>query len=201
MFAFIEGKVCDKSGGALVLLAGGVGYQLTCSMQTLQKAPAMGETMRCYTYFSVREDAVELFGFATREEKDLFLRLTAVSGVGPKLALGLLGAMSLHDLQLAIVMDDVNALSRAPGIGKKTAQRIALELRDKIRQEDISAVSGSPAGSAAPAAGDSVSLALEALISLGYSAVEARSALAKVRGQSEKTEELISLALRAMTQM
>ena len=192
MFAFIEGKVCDKSGGALVLLAGGVGYQLTCSMQTLQKAPAMGETMRCYTYFSVREDAVELFGFATREEKDLFLRLTTVSGVGPKLALGLLGAMSLHDLQLAIVMDDVNTLSRAPGIGKKTAQRIALELRDKIRQEDISRVTGG---------GDSVSLALEALISLGYSPQEARAALGKVKGQSDQTEELISLALRAMTQM
>ncbi len=200
MFAFIEGKVCDKSGGALVLLAGGVGYQLTCSMQTLQKAPAMGETMRCYTYFSVREDAVELFGFATREEKDLFLRLTAVSGVGPKLALGLLGAMSLHDLQLAIVMDDVNTLSRAPGIGKKTAQRIALELRDKIRQEDISRVTGG--GDSVPMTpGDSVSLALEALISLGYSPQEARAALGKVKGQSDQTEELISLALRAMTQM
>ena len=200
MFAFIEGKVCDKSGGALVLLAGGVGYQLTCSMQTLQKAPAMGETMRCYTYFSVREDAVELFGFATREEKDLFLRLTAVSGVGPKLALGLLGAMSLHDLQLAIVMDDVNTLSRAPGIGKKTAQRIALELRDKIRQEDISQVTGG--GDSVPMTpGDSVSLALEALISLGYSPQEARAALGKVKGQSDQTEELISLALRAMTQM
>ena len=200
MFAFIEGKVCDKSGGALVLLTGGVGYQLTCSMQTLQKAPAMGETMRCYTYFSVREDAVELFGFATREEKDLFLRLTAVSGVGPKLALGLLGAMSLHDLQLAIVMDDVNTLSRAPGIGKKTAQRIALELRDKIRQEDISRVTGS--GDSVPMTpGDSVSLALEALISLGYSPQEARAALGKVKGQSDQTEELISLALRAMTQM
>ena len=200
MFAFIEGKVCDKSGGALVLLAGGVGYQLTCSMQTLQKAPAMGETMRCYTYFSVREDAVELFGFATREEKDLFLRLTTVSGVGPKLALGLLGAMSLHDLQLAIVMDDVNALSRAPGIGKKTAQRIALELRDKIRQEDISRVTGG--GDSVPMTpGDSVSLALEALISLGYSPQEARAALGKVKGQSDQTEELISLALRAMTQM
>ena len=200
MFAFIEGKVCDKSGGALVLLAGGVGYQLTCSMQTLQKAPAMGETMRCYTYFSVREDAVELFGFATREEKDLFLRLTAVSGVGPKLALGLLGAMSLHDLQLAIVMDDVNTLSRAPGIGKKTAQRIALELRDKIRQEDISRVTGG--GDSMPMTpGDSVSLALEALISLGYSPQEARAALGKVKGQSDQTEELISLALRAMTQM
>ena len=111
-----------------------------------------------------------------------------------------LGAMSLHDLQLAIVMDDVNTLSRAPGIGKKTAQRIALELRDKIRQEDISRVTGG--GDSVPMTpGDSVSLALEALISLGYSPQEARAALGKVKGQSDQTEELISLALRAMTQM
>ena len=128
MYAFIEGQVCEKNTGELILLAGGVGYRIACSMNTLQVAPAVGETMRCHTILSVREDAMELFGFATKEEKRMFQSLTAISGVGPKLALAILGSMPLRDLNLAILMGDITALSRAPGIGKKTAQRIALEL-------------------------------------------------------------------------
>lgn len=84
MYAFIEGRVCEKTTNSLVLEAGGIGYQLNCSMTTLQEAPSMGEKMRCYTYLSVREDAMELFGFATKEEKQLFLSLTGISGVGAK---------------------------------------------------------------------------------------------------------------------
>lgn len=115
MYAFIEGRVCEKTTNSLVLEAGGIGYQLNCSMTTLQEAPPMGEKMRCYTYLSVREDAMELFGFATKEEKQLFLSLTGISGVGAKTALGLLGAMPLRDLNLAILLGDVNALSPAGG--------------------------------------------------------------------------------------
>ena len=116
MYAFIEGEVCEKTNGSLILLAAGVGWQLNCSNNTLQAAPALGEKMRCYTFLSVREDAMELFGCATREEKELFLQLTSVSGIGPKTALGLLGSMPLRDLNLAILLGDVNALSRAPGL-------------------------------------------------------------------------------------
>ena len=137
MYAFIEGKVCEKTGTNLVLEAGGVGYLLSCSMNTIQAAPATGEVMRCHTWLSVREDAMELFGFATKEEKATFLLLNSVNGVGPKVALGLLGSMSLRDLNTAILMDDVAALSRAPGVGKKTAQRIALELKDKVSTADL----------------------------------------------------------------
>ncbi len=202
MYAFIEGTVCEKTGGSLVIQAGGVGYLLTCSLSTIQAAPAVGETMRCLTYFSVREDAMELFGFATQEEKSLFLRLIAVSGVGPKMALSLLGSMSVHDLHVAILMDDVTAISRAPGIGKKTAQRIVMELRDKETQMDLSGTAPRVSGTAAAApATDAVSEALEALMALGYSAVEARGALSKVRGQSQRADELITLALRSMASM
>ena len=155
MYAFIEGTVCEKANGCLVLQAGGVGWQLSCSNNTLMAAPALGETMRCFTFLSVREDALELFGFATREEKEMFLQLTSVSGIGPKTALGVLGAMPLRDLNLAILLGDVNALSRAPGIGKKTAQRIALELKDKISQADVSAAV--PSQGAASAAVSSLS--------------------------------------------
>ena len=202
MYAFIEGEVCEKANGSLILLAAGVGWQLNCSNNTLQAAPALGEKMRCHTFLSVREDAMELFGFATREEKELFLQLTSVSGIGPKTALGLLGSMPLKDLNLAILLGDINALSRAPGIGKKTAQRIALELKDKISQASISACSdsGEPAAAAIPS-GDSASEAIEALIALGYSSTEARNAVSRVRSQAEKPEDLIRLALRAMAGM
>ena len=201
MYAFIEGVVCEKSQGGLVLMAGGVGYQLVCSLTTLQAAPPNGEIMRCYTYFSVREDAMELYGFATQEEKSLFMRLIGVSGVGPKMALSLLGAMSVHDLHVAILMDDITAISRAPGIGKKTAQRIALELRDKETQMDITGSTAQKPGAAAVLPSDAVGEAMEALLALGYSSVEARNALARVKGQSDRTDELITLALRGMASM
>ena len=199
MYAFIEGEVCEKLNGSLVLLASGVGWQLNCSNNTLQAAPPVGEKMRCYTYLSVREDAMELFGFATREEKEMFLQLTSVSGIGPKTALGVLGAMPLRDLNLAILLGDVNALSRAPGIGKKTAQRIALELKDKISQADVSTAAAPSQGAAAPSlSSDAVTEAIEALIALGYSSTEARNAISQIKDQTDKPEELIRLALRAM---
>ena len=198
MYAFIEGKVCEKTSGTLVLLAAGVGWQISCSNNTLQAAPAIGETMRCHTVLSVREDAMELFGFATREEKELFLRLTGISGVGPKTALGLLGAMPLRDLHLAILLGDVTALSRAPGIGKKTAQRIVLELKDKITQADVSAESGTMSAPGSLPAADYVMEAIEALTALGYSAQEATGAVSQVKDRSDKAEELIRLALRNM---
>jgi len=203
MYAFIEGEVCEKLNGSLTLLAGGVGYLLNCSNNTLQAAPALGEKMRCHTFLSVREDAMELFGFATREEKELFLQLTSVSGIGPKTALGLLGSMPLRDLNLAILLGDVNALSRAPGIGKKTAQRIALELKDKISQADVSAAGASvpAAASAVFTNADSASEAVEALIALGYSSTEARNAISQIRNQADTPEDLIRLALRAMAGM
>ena len=203
MYAFIEGEVCEKLNGCLVLIAAGVGWQLNCSNATLQAAPPVGEKMRCYTYLSVREDAMELFGFATREEKEMFTQLTGVSGIGPKTALGVLGAMPLRDLNLAILLGDVNALSRAPGIGKKTAQRITLELKDKISQADVSYdASSSAAGGAVPVPGGSaVSEAIEALVALGYSSTEARGAISQIKDQTDQPEELIRLALRAMAGM
>ena len=198
MYAFIEGEVCEKVNGGLVILAAGVGWQLNCSNNTFQAAPPVGEKMRCYTFLSVREDAMELFGFATREEKEMFLQLTSVSGIGPKTALGVLGSMPLRDLSLAILLGDVNALSRAPGIGKKTAQRIALELKDKISQADVSAQADVPAAPLASMASDCVAEAIEALAALGYSSTEARNAITRIKDQTDKPEDLIRLALRSM---
>jgi Holliday junction DNA helicase RuvA len=200
MYAFIAGRVAEKGKGELVLEAGGVGYALQCSVNTLAAAPQVGETMRCYTFLSVREDALELFGFSTHEEKAMFLRLVGISGIGPRTALGVLGSMPLKDLHLAILTGDVNALSRAPGVGKKTAQRIALELKDQVSQE---ALTGLPQEqySGVPVQGDAFTEALQALQSLGYTPVEASRALQAVRGKSDKADELIKLALRSMAGM
>ena len=200
MYAFISGRVAEKGSGEIVLEASGVGYLLQCSMTTLSVAPPVGEAMRCYTYLSVREDALELFGFATKEEKAMFLRLVSVSGIGPRTALGVLGSMPLKDLHLAILTGDLNALSRAPGVGKKTAQRIALELKDQISQE---ALTGLPPEQAAgiPVHDDALTEAMQALQSLGYTPVEASRALQAVRGKSDKADELIKLALRSMAGM
>ncbi len=202
MYAFIEGQVCEKGNGYIVILAAGVGWQISCSNTTLQAAPALGEKMRCHTVLSVREDAMELFGFATKEEKQMFQQLTSISGVGGKTALGLLGAMPLRDLNLAILLGDVNALSRAPGIGKKTAQRIALELKEKVTQADVSARADEGVPETVSAARtDQVMEAIEALTALGYSSMEARNAVSRVKDQNADAGELIRLALRNMAGM
>ena len=192
MIDFIEGTVESKAPGELVLSAGGVGFLLACSNATLAEAPAKGEKWRCHTVLNVREDAMELFGFATRQERAMFKRLCQVTGVGAKTALGVLSALPLRDLSVAIVTGDVAALSRAPGIGKKTAQRIVLELKDKVEQQDISAASA--AGAAAPAA--MVGDAQAALQAVGYTSAEAARAINLVRDQADTVDQLIMLALR-----
>ena len=202
MYAFIEGQVCEKTTNSLVLLASGVGYLLSCSMQTLNAAPKTGDVMRCHTWLSVREDAMELFGFATREEKQLFLMLTSVSGVGPKMALALLSTLSVQDLRLAIIMEDEKTIARAPGVGKKIAQRIALELKDKLGQfEGASSASPSAAAAPVPAAADNFAQAIAGLTALGYTPAEARDALSKVPDKNAPVDELLRLALRSMAGM
>ena len=196
MYAFIEGIVDSKGQGELVINAGGVGYLLSCSSSTIARAPGTGEKFRAYTVLSVREDAMELFGFATKAEREMFKKLTNVTGIGARTALGILSAMSLRDLSVALVTGDVTALSRAPGIGKKTAQRMILELKDKVEQQDISAP-----GAAAPASapvGSAQQEAQAALQALGYTAAEAARAVNLVRDQAATVDQLIMLALRQM---
>ena len=196
MFAHVNGLVAEKEDGVLVIECGGVGYQLTVSAATLSQAPAAGERMKCYTHLSVREDAVELFGFATREEKKMFLKLTAVSGIGPKSAIQVLSALSVRDLSLAIVTGDAAALARAPGIGKKTAQRLILELKDKVdNAELVSTGVPLPANAVSGGAADE---AIEALIVLGYQPSEAARAVAAISPLPETSDEIIRLALKGM---
>lgn len=199
MYAYLQGTVAEKGQNEIVIDVGGVGYLLSCSMTTLQETPSVGERMKVYTYFSVREDAMELFGFASREEKRMFTRLLSVSGIGPKVALSILGSMPLRDLTLAIVTGDVTALSRAPGVGKKTAQRLALELKEKVEQSDLDYAPAS--GPITPPQEDAAAEALAALQALGYTPAEAARAIQQVRGQSDSANDLVRLALRGMAGM
>lgn len=202
MFAYLDGIVAEKGLNELVLDVHGVGYSMTCSATTLSAAPANGEKMKVYTYLSVKEDGVDLFGFATKEEKRMFLRLTGVSGIGPKSAVSILGSMPLRDLTLAIVTGDTTALSRAPGVGKKTAQRISLELKEALSKEDIPSMP--QGGGAMPAfvmTEDAVTEAIAALQALGYTASEATGAVAKVKTPGAHADELVRLALKNMAGM
>ena len=202
MIAFIEGKIAEKNPGELVINAGGVGFSLMCSNTTISAAPEMDKVWRCYTVMNVREDAMELFGFATKQEREMFRRLCSVTGVGAKTALGILSSLPLRDLSIAIVTGDITSLSRAPGIGKKTAQRIVLELKDKVEQQDVSLPKGG--ASAAPVAvpvGGIHKEAQAALQALGYTSAEAARAINLVRDQADTVDQLILAAVRQMSSL
>ena len=201
MIAFIEGKVAEKNPSELVISAGGVGFSLLCSNATIAAAPEIDKPFRCYTVMNVREDAMELFGFATKLEREMFRKLCTVTGVGAKTALGILSALPLRELSIAIVTGDATALSRAPGIGKKTAQRIILELRDKVEQAEVS--SAAPGASSAPIApaGGIQREAQAALQALGYTSAEAARALNLVRDQADTVDQLILAAVKQLSAM
>ena len=203
MIAMVEGTVVEKSAGEVILMAGGIGFRLMCSMNTLAAIPPVDHPCRLYTHFSVREDSMDLYGFFTREEREMFRHLISVTGVGPKSALFVLGSLPLADLRLAILTGDIGMLSRAPGVGKKTAQRIALELKDKVTQDALAAgvtMDDVAFADAEAPAQDALGEAMQALKSLGYSPQEAAQALKGAKGQAQTADDLIRLALRNMAQ-
>ncbi len=196
MLAHLNGILAEMTADSIVIDCGGVGYQLTVSGETLSGAPEIGEKMKVYTYMAVREDAVDLFGFATREEKRMFERLRSVSGVGPKSALQILSTLGTQGVSIALAAGDAAAIARAPGIGKKTAQRLILDLRDKVTEEELLPSSGARAGSGRKKGVEAE--VIEALMALGCGASEAAEAVARVAGQSEDASELTRLALKGM---
>ena len=193
----IEGTVEAKSLTELVVSAGGVGYRILCTTTALSGAPAIGETMRVYTFLNVREDALELFGFLSQEERALFLKLTGVTGIGPRTALGIVGSMPINDLKLAVMTGDIAVLSRAPGVGKKTAQRIALELKDKFAPDELMMEGGDVPVMTASSGGSQGSYTGAA--ALGYTQTEAARAISQVQAAGDApADQLVRLALRSM---
>lgn len=191
MFYYLEGKLYMPDASTAVIDCGGVGYKLTVSGTTRQQiASKQGQTVRLYTYLSVREDAMELFGFADEQEQAAFEQLIGVSGVGPKAAIAILSALTVERLQQAVLTGDVKIIATAQGVGSKIAARVVLELKDKLAKalgvnaDDLPAVSG---GGGA----QSVEDALTALMVLGYTRSEATSALKKINTAGKSTEDLI----------
>lgn len=197
MIAQLTGIVAEKNNDSVVVDVNGVGFQVLTSATTLSNIPAAGEKIKLYTVFNVREDAMELFGFSTREEKRMFDKLRGVNGVGPKTALGILSALTVRDISLALLTGDATALTKAPGIGKKTAQRLVLELKDKVDQSEVTTIADVPAV-ARTTQSSAAQEAIEALLALGYQSTEATVAVASVQDKSDKPDELIRLALRGM---
>jgi Holliday junction DNA helicase RuvA len=190
MIAAVRGEVMVRRPDHVVIDAAGVGYRLTVSAETLKAVPAMGSAAFLHTELVSREDSLALFGFASEEERDLFGQLTSVSGIGPKVAIAVLSGGSARELSRAIAAGDAKRFQAVPGIGKRTAERIIVELREKVAEtleEDVAAA-------IAGGGGDTRSLARDGLVGLGYAPLEAEDLLNGIEGAS--AEDLIATALR-----
>ena len=195
MFYYVNGTVAEIEAGLAVIDCSGVGYACATTNYTLSQLKK-GERAKLYTYLNVREDAMELFGFASQSELRSFKMLIGVSGVGPKAALSILSSTTPQQLSMAVVMGDEKALTAAPGIGKKIAQRIILELKDKLIKEQGGFEAGSGAAATMPAQNNKAGEAAAALAVLGYGSQEIAAALKGIDMDALPLEEIIRQSLK-----
>ncbi len=199
MIAYVRGSLICTGPDFVIAEAGGLGYRIYVSASTFQRLPASGQEVKLFTYHHVREDAMVLFGFLTMEEYEIFMHLIGISGIGPKGALVMLGALQPRQFIQAVVAGDENVLTRISGVGKKTAQRLVLELKDKLAA--LSAETGPASPLPADAAVMGQDEAYEALLALGYTSQEAARALTEIRRDAApdaSSDLLIRQALRIM---
>ena len=185
---------------SIVVETGGIGYHIYTTEQTFRYLPSVGEEAKVYTYLHVREDAMLLFGFLTKDELKIYKLLLGVSGIGPKGALAILSVMTTDDLRFAVLGDDAKAIAKAPGVGTKTAQRLILELKDKLNLEDaFEQKFEKPGEPAEKHAQGTKNEAVQALVALGYSSSEALRALNGIEITEETdVEEILKMALKNM---
>lgn len=200
MYAYIKGTVEAVEADRVIIENNNIGYNVYVPSGVMAGIGCIGQEVKLYTHLNVKEDAMTLFGFLTREDLELFRLLITVSGIGPKGAMGILGTLSADDLRFAIMAGDSKAISSAPGIGAKTAQKIIIELKDKLKPEDITSVSAAaPLSGMSDTESDIVTDAAMALTALGYSQTDAMRAIRKCDISAEATaEELIKAALKKM---
>ena len=207
MIAYVNGILENLEEGNAVVDVNGIGYNINISGSTMDRMPGIGEVVKLYTYTNVKEDAFTLFGFLSRDELNLFKMLITVNGIGPKGGLSILSVMTPDDLRFAIMAGDSKSLAKAPGIGKKTAERITLELRDKLKISEDELLGG--AGGAEASGGDGFDgdssardEAVAALVALGYNSTDSMKAVRKVltanKEAASDTEVLLKLALKEM---
>ena len=194
MYAYINGKIADKANNYVVIDAGGVGYKIYMSPNVIEKLPDVGEMQKIHTYYYVREDNISLYGFLSNEELRMFELLLSVSGIGAKLAIQILSVITPSSFALAVISNDVSKIVNIPGIGKKTAARIILELKDKLKTEQAVATKNEKVVQAIYE--DEKQLeAITALQVLGYTRKEIEKAFEKLELQNLSVEEIIKKAL------
>ncbi len=191
MIAFLRGTVNSITENSFIIDCNNIGYEINASVNTLNQL-SQGDEILVLTYMAVKEDGISLYGFLEKEEKELFLQIITVSGIGPKLALGILSGLSFKSLESAIATGDIKLISSIKGVGKKTAERLVLELKDKITVHGIIEADVSE-----PIPKDMYDEAMEVLHNLGFTKAEASKALSKVTESYSDTSELLSLALRS----
>lgn len=202
MISYLRGTLAAFEEDKIIIDVGGVGYGVFMSGQAMGRLPAVGNEVKIHTYLNVKEDAMQLYGFLSRDDLTVFKLLIGVNGIGPKGGLGILAALSPDDLRFAVLSGDVKAICAAPGIGKKTAEKLILELKDKLNLEDTLDRIASEAGSVAGTESQSQiqSEAVQALVALGYGSTEALRAVRQVETEeSMETEDVLKLALKYMT--
>ena len=205
MYAYLKGTLEEITEDNIVVEVGNIGYNVKVSTTTADLLPPLGGEVKIYTYTLVREDTFSLYGFLTRDDLEIFKKLITVNGIGPKGGLAILSVMSADALRFAIMAGDAKSIAKAPGIGNKTAERVILDLRDKVSLEDTLRGLGEPAGAANAISGvgspDNAMKkeAIEALVALGYSASDATAAVKKVEVTEETTvESILKMALKFM---
>ena len=202
MIAYLKGIIVEVTESRLILDVNDIGYLIYISGRDASNMPGRGEEVKIYTYLNVKEDAMQLFGFLSEDDLEMYLLLLNVNGIGPKAALGVLSVLTPDDLRFAVLADDAKAIAKAPGIGNKTAQKLILELKDKLSLEDAFEKKLGKASETMPlpADSDAKTEALEALTALGYSASDALKAVRKA-GVTEDmdTETILKLALKQIS--
>lgn len=200
MFAYIKGTLEAKGNDSIIVEAGGIGYRIYTALSTINAVGQLSAPVKIYTHYYVREDIAALYGFYTMDELGMFDMLITVSGVGPKAAISMISTLSPSRFALAVVSQDTKSLSKAPGIGPKMAQRIILELKDKISKEQLTAGTLSETELVIESGTlNSVSEAVSALMVLGYSSYEASGAVSKAYQEGMVVEELITKALKSLS--
>ena len=197
MISYIKGILEDMSPGMVVVDNHGIGYQMMVPMRG-ESFPKIGQEIKLYTHMQVREDDVSLFGFLSKEEKEAFELLIGVNGIGPKVGLSVLSTLSVYELKMAVISDDVKTISKTPGLGPKGAKKLILELKDKLSFEELEEDGvGAEIFDTSADSSDSVMITIEGLVSLGYSKSEAAIAVNKVEDAKDLTpEELLKKALK-----
>jgi len=199
MISYIKGIVADIEDNVVIIECGGIGYHIFTTPQVLQEELRIGEEVTIHTYLQVKEDDMQLYGFTNRDDLRIYKLLISVNGIGPKAAMGILSGLSADEIRFAVLSDDVAAISKAPGIGKKTAGKLILELKDKMDLQDaFEQKLANNSVSANNTTNGAQKEAVEALSALGYSASEALKAVRKVDNNSEDVSILLKEALKVI---